>query len=178
MGHTEWAMWANEQGVITSFVLALGGTLGVAGMFKKYEFGAYSIALGVLVFLIEYPRGKRKQGKKTQERSYQRCLTRLVSGLGIVGRNYYIRFVFYLLSCIPCCFFLPTILGGFSLFFTSIIYLCAALSGEKWQPCLDSKADRTPGINPSHHPTVPPPRNPRSQSLDNLGVSSSSVNRV
>ncbi|KAK3729915.1 hypothetical protein QZH41_018076 [Actinostola sp. cb2023] len=54
-------------------------------------------ALGLLIFLIEYPRGKRKQGKKTVERMYQRCLTHFVRGLGVFGRNYYMRFVFYLL---------------------------------------------------------------------------------
>jgi len=170
MGHTEWAMWANEQGVITSVVLLLGGILGTAAQFKKWHFALYTLVLGLLVLLIEYPRGKREKGKKTLERWNQKPFTQFVKLFGVLGRNYWFRFVFYILAAVPSFFFLSTILGGASLVFTSLIYLRAAISGETWKPCL---ADDKPDISAnkqSDPPKQPPPRGPRSKSIDNLAV--------
>lgn len=180
MGKIEWAMWANEQAVITSFVTLVGGILGVAGMFKGYEFGIYGIALGVLVFLFEYPRGRREKGKKTVERSGQQCLTVVLKSLGVFGRNYYIRFVLYLLASVPLGFFLPTLLGAFSLFFTSFIYLRAAIAGETWKPCAKAPdATKTPTTNAKEPPQEPPPRAPgRTRSIDNLSYSVEFINKV
>jgi len=168
MGHTEWAMWANEQGVISSVVLIMGGILGTAAQFRKWYFAVYTLVLGFLVLVIEYPRGKREKGKKTVERWHQTPFTKFVKCFGVLGRNYWFRFVFYILTAVPPCFFLSTILGGASLVFTSLIYLRAAISGETWKPCLpDEKAD--PSTNkPSEPPKQPPPRGPRSRSIDNL----------
>lgn len=78
----------------------------------------------------------------------------------------------YLESCsaaVPSFFFLSTILGGASLVFTSLIYLRAAISGETWKPCL---ADEKPDIstNQSDPPKQPPPRGPRSKSIENLAL--------
>ncbi|CAH3041140.1 unnamed protein product [Pocillopora meandrina] len=169
MGHTEWAMWGNEQGVITSVVLLMGGILGTAAQFNKWYFGLYSLILGFLVLLIEYPRGKRDKGKKTLERWMQKPFTQFVQFFGIFGRNYWFRFIFYILSAVPPCFFLSTILGGASLVFTSLIYLRAAISGETWKPCLpEEKATQT--TQQSEPPKQPPPRGPRSRSLDNLAM--------
>ncbi|CAH3195449.1 unnamed protein product [Porites evermanni] len=166
---TEWAMWANEQGVIASVVLLMGGILGTAAQFNKWYFAAYSLGLGILVLVIEYPRGKREKGKKTVERWNQKPFTRFVQFFGVLGRNYWVRFVFYILASVPSCFFLSTILGGASLVFTSLIYLRAAIAGETWKPCLpEKKADNTK--KQSEPPPQPPPRGPRSRSLDNLAV--------
>ena len=79
----------------------------------------------------------------------------------------------YLESCsaaVPSFFFLSTILGGASLVFTSLIYLRAAISGETWKPCL---VDEKPDISvnkQSDPPKQPPPRGPRSKSIENLAV--------
>lgn len=68
----------------------------------------------------------------------------------------------------PSFFFLSTILGGASLFFTSVIYLRAAISGETWKPLLpDDKPDKSSNTQ-SEPPKQPPPRGPRSRSVDNL----------
>lgn len=72
-------------------------------------------------------------------------------------------------SAVPPCFFLSTILGGASLVFTSLIYLRAAISGETWKPCLpEEKGTQT--TQQSEPPKQPPPRGPRSRSLDNLAM--------
>lgn len=54
--------------------------------------------------------------------------------------------------------------------FTSLIYLRAAISGETWKPCL---VDEKPDISvnkQSDPPKQPPPRGPRSKSIENLAV--------
>lgn len=162
-------MWGNEQGVITSVVLLIGGILGTAAQFNKWHYALYTLILGLLVLLIEYPRGKREKGKKTLERWNQKPFTQFVMCFGVFGRNYWFRFVFYILAAVPAFFFLSTILGGASLVFTSLIYLRAAISGETWKPCLpDEKADTA--NKQSDPPKQPPPRGPRSRSLDNLAM--------
>ncbi|XP_029186513.1 cytochrome b-245 light chain-like [Acropora millepora] len=175
MGATEWAMWANEQGVIASVVLIIGGILGTAAQFTRWYYGAYSLGLGVLVLLIEYPRGKRDKGKKTLERWHQTPFTKFIMFFGVFGRNYWVRFVFYILAAVPPFFFLSTVLGGASLFFTSLIYFRAAISGETWKPCLpDEKADKFAN-KATEPPKQPPPRGPRPQSMDNLAFDNTGV---
>lgn len=167
MSTTEWAMWANEQGVIASVVLIMGGILGTAAQFTSWHYGVYSLALGILVLLIEYPRGKRDKGKRTLERSHQKPFTKFVKSFGVLGRNYWVRFVFYILASVPPFFFLSTVLGGASLFFTSLIYFRAAISGETWKPCLSNEKPGTEN-KPTEPPKQPPPRGPRAQSVENL----------
>uniref|UniRef100_A0AC11D5I4 Cytochrome b-245 alpha chain n=1 Tax=Ovis aries TaxID=9940 RepID=A0AC11D5I4_SHEEP len=67
MGQIEWAMWANEQALASGLILITGGIVATAGQFTQWYLGAYSIAAGVLVCLLEYPRGKRTKGS-TMER--------------------------------------------------------------------------------------------------------------
>ncbi|ESO90337.1 hypothetical protein LOTGIDRAFT_86582, partial [Lottia gigantea] len=158
MGKIEWAMWANEQAIASSAVVLLGGIIAVAGQFPNWPFGAYGIVAGILVALLEYPRSKRQNGKCV-ERKFQRPLSRVVQCCGLITRNYFVRFVFYLLLTVPCCFILPTLLGGMCFFITSIIYFVAAIKGEEWKPVLED-------YKPSQGPTVieaprhPPPRHP------------------
>ena len=83
-------------------------------------------------------------------------------------------------ACVPLGFFLPTLLGAFSLFFTSFIYLRAAIAGETWKPCAKTPAStKTPAMTAKEPPQQPPPRAPgRARSIENLGYSNESLNKV
>ncbi|XP_064640674.1 cytochrome b-245 light chain-like [Lineus longissimus] len=133
MGQIEWAMWANEQAIAGAAVTLLGGILGVAGLFTRWQIGAYAIPASLLIILLEYPRGQRKKGR-TIERRFQKYFANAWVNLGPVTRNYYVRFVIHLVLCIPCFFILPTLLGAVSVFISSIIYFVAAVKGEEWIP--------------------------------------------
>ncbi|KAH9495655.1 hypothetical protein Btru_015557 [Bulinus truncatus] len=71
MGKIEWAMWANEQAIISCYVTLLGGILAVAGQFNLWGIGVYAVVKGILTFLLEYPRGKRQQGTSHPRRENQ-----------------------------------------------------------------------------------------------------------
>lgn len=169
MAKIEWAMWANEQAVASSIVVIIGGILSWIGMFKRYEIAIYAVIAGALIFIIEYPRGKRQNGR-TKERICQRFLTPVVQSLGPVGRNYYVRFVFYLGCSIPCGFLLSTLLGGACLCISSIIYLVAALAGEEWKPCtITHEASEENPSTIANAPDQPPPRlHQVTRSMENL----------
>ncbi|XP_064599018.1 cytochrome b-245 light chain-like [Liolophura sinensis] len=165
MGQIEWAMWANEQAIVSSVVTILGGIIAIAGQFNRWQIGIYAISVGFLVFLLEYPRGKRQKGN-TIERMYQQYMTRVIRCGGPVTRNYYVRFVLHLVICVPLVFILPTLLGGASLLITSAIYFVAAIKGEEWKPVgLDRKQSPSKKAGPkasiSRPPKRAPPRGPQ-----------------
>ncbi|KAL5021528.1 hypothetical protein ScPMuIL_000683 [Solemya velum] len=170
MGKIEWAMWANEQAIASAAITFLGGIIGIAGMFKNWQFSIYAVAAGFLIFVFEYPRGKRLSGH-TIERKFQRPIAKVVSCCGPLGRNYYVRFVLYLVMCVPCCFILPTVLGGVCLIITSAIYFAAAIKGEQWVPVglgttEKLQAKRLQSLRP---PQRPPPRGPIQQETNQQG---------
>lgn len=160
MGQIEWAMWANEQAVASSFILISGGIIGVAGFFKGWEMGIYAILAGIAVLLIEYPRGKRKYARSTQERKWQRPLSAFLNCCGPVSRNYFVRFITHLILCIPACFILATLLGGVCLFVASMIYMVAAFRGEEWIAVGLDETDPDPvrELKSFKQPQKPPPR--------------------
>ncbi|XP_061162886.1 cytochrome b-245 light chain-like [Saccostrea echinata] len=170
MRQIEWAMWANEQAIISSSVILFGGIIGIAGFFQAWEIGIYAVIASILVFVVEYPRGKRVKGR-TVERKFQKPFTRLVNCSGLLGRNYFVRFLFHLVLCAPLCFILATIMGGLSLFVTSMIYLAAAFKGEQWKPVgLEEKPaeDLTKkDLKSFRQPKKPPPRAPPQEIHDN-----------
>uniref|UniRef100_A0A8C8Z6K2 Cytochrome b-245 light chain n=1 Tax=Prolemur simus TaxID=1328070 RepID=A0A8C8Z6K2_PROSS len=122
MGQIEWAMWANEQALASGLILITGGIVATAGRFTQWYFGAYSIAAGVFVCLLEYPRGKRAKGT-TMERCGQKYMTTVLKLFGPLTRNYYIRAVLHLMLSVPAGFLLATILGTACLAIASGIYL-------------------------------------------------------
>ncbi|XP_025114894.1 cytochrome b-245 light chain-like [Pomacea canaliculata] len=167
MGKIEWAMWANEQALVSSVVVFLGGVLAVAGQFKYWQFGAYAIAASAFVAILEYPRGKRQTGR-TVQRKFQYCFTVVVRTGGLITRNYFVRFILHLLLSVACCFHLSTLLGGICFMITSAIYLMAAFKGEEWTPVekeKDPEEDNEPNIIPQ--PRKPPPRRPLQTEADN-----------
>ncbi|XP_038610119.1 cytochrome b-245 light chain [Tachyglossus aculeatus] len=160
MGQIEWAMWANEQALASGLILLTGGIVATAGQFTLWYFGAYSIAAGVLVCLLEYPRSKRKKGS-TMERCGQKYMTAVVKLFGPLTRNYYVRSILHLALAVPAAFLLATILGTACLAIASAIYLMAAIHGEEWRP-IEQKPKERPQIGGTikQPPTQPPPRPP------------------
>ncbi|KAI5276890.1 cytochrome b-245 light chain isoform X2 [Manis pentadactyla] len=160
MGQIEWAMWANEQALASGLILITGGIVATAGQFTQWYFGAYSIAAGLFVTLLEYPRGKRKRGS-TMERCGQKFMTKVVKMFGPLSRNYYIRAFLHLGLSVPAGFLLATILGTACLAIASGIYLLAAVRGEQWTPIESKPKERPPaGGAIQQPPTNPPPRPP------------------
>lgn len=173
MSQIEWAMWANEQAVTSGLVLLLGSVIAVAGMFNRWQLGIYGLIASLFILLIEWPRSKRKKGS-TMERQFQRPFTILVDKMGLVGRNYFVRFLVYLLLCIPCCFTLATLLGGICFLCTGAIYLLAAMKGEEWKPTgLDADSEESKKrVKSFHPPKKPPPRqNTRENEVDTENIS-------
>ncbi|XP_012578309.1 PREDICTED: uncharacterized protein LOC101633701 [Condylura cristata] len=141
-------------------VLIAGGIVATAGQFTQWYFGAYSIAAGVFVCALEYPRGRRQRGS-TLERCGQKYMTQVVKMLGPLSRNYYIRAFLHLALAIPAGFLLATILGTACLAIASTIYLLAATRGEQWAP-IEHKPKERPqvGTTIKQPPSNPPPRPP------------------
>ncbi|XP_046536159.1 cytochrome b-245 light chain isoform X2 [Equus quagga] len=128
MGQIEWAMWANEQALASGLILITGGIVATAAQFAQWYFGVYSIAAGVFVCLLEYPRGKRRKGS-TMERCGQKYMTKVVKLFGPLTRNYYVRAFLHLGLSVPAGFLLATILGTACLAIASGIYLLEPLAG-------------------------------------------------
>lgn len=164
LGGIEFAMWANEQAVIASALICLGGILSVASLaeahdiyyHERWPIGAYAIGISVVIFFLEYPRSKRRKGR-VQQRRGQHILTACVKGLGPFGRNYVFRFIFYMLAGIPCLFQLGTVMGGLSLVVAALIYFVAAIGGETWMPC-EKEVPREKRLTRAGPPTSAPPR--------------------
>ncbi|KAM8946828.1 cytochrome b-245 light chain [Pelodytes ibericus] len=161
MGQIEWAMWANEQALASGLIYLAGGIVAVAGQFKGWQpFGAFGIAAGVFVTLLEYPRSKRKKGS-TMERCGQKYLSSVVKLFGPLTRNYYVRAFLHAGLAVPGGFILATILGTVCLGLASLIYLLAAIRGEEWRP-IEMKAETKPRVAETikRPPENPPPRPP------------------
>ncbi|XP_003460956.1 cytochrome b-245 light chain isoform X1 [Cavia porcellus] len=159
MGQIEWAMWANEQALASGLILVAGGIVATVGRFAQWYFGAYSIAAGALVCLLEYPRGRRRKGS-TMERCGQKYVAAAVKLFGPLTRNYYVRAVLHLLLSVPAGFLLATILGTVCLAIASVIYLLAAIRGEQWLPIESKPKERPQAEDIKPPPSNPPPRPP------------------
>lgn len=83
--------------------------------------------ISLLILLIEYPRGCKKNGK-LNERKYQSYLAKFYVNYGTrLYTNYFFRFLLYVLLSIPCLLTLSTLLGGLNLIVTSMLYLIVSL---------------------------------------------------
>ncbi|XP_053557295.1 cytochrome b-245 light chain [Bombina bombina] len=181
MGQIEWAMWANEQALASGLILLTGGIVAVAGQFKGWEFGAYGIAAGVFVCLLEYPRSKRKKGS-TMERCGQSCMSTVLKAFGPLTRNYYVRAILHAALAVPGGFILSTILGTVCLGIASIIYFLAAIRGEEWRP-IEMKPEKKLKIAETikRPPENPPPRPPpevRRKQVDEVSLGGGHVNPI
>ena len=75
--------------------------------------------------------------------------------MGPVARNYFIRFVAYILLALPCLFLISTIAPALSLVIGAGAYGLAALYEEQWIPV--EPVSKEPAVP---MPTRPPPRVP------------------
>ncbi|XP_074645359.1 cytochrome b-245 light chain-like isoform X2 [Tubulanus polymorphus] len=129
-------------------------------MFRNWQIAAFSICASIVIFFVEYPRGKRKKGS-SNERRFQHYLTVIINQCGPVTRNYYVRSIIHLVLCIPCFFLLPTLIGGLCLFITAALYMVAAIKGEKWIAITKKKKEAVYRLESLQPPSHPPPRRPK-----------------
>ncbi|XP_036896084.1 cytochrome b-245 light chain isoform X2 [Sturnira hondurensis] len=169
MGQIEWAMWANEQALASGLILITGGIVATAGQFTLWYFGAYSIAAGVFVCLLEYPRGKRRKGS-TMERCGQKYMTKVLKLFGPLSRNYYFRAFLHLGLSVPAGFLLATILGTACLAIASGIYLLPSVVSNGLPSSPSPRNGRRLEVPSSNHlatphpgPQLRPARNPVSR---------------
>lgn len=150
----EWAMWANEHVLITGYCLAAFSILTIALQFALWQIGIYGLIISLFIILIEYPRSGRIV-KKSKARPFQQYPSFLVSKLGALTRNYFIRFIVYILLSLPCLFLISTITPAISLVIGAIIYGLAALFQEQWKPVEPKVVEDAVPM-----PSRPPPREP------------------
>uniref|UniRef100_A0A8D1T995 Cytochrome b-245 light chain n=1 Tax=Sus scrofa TaxID=9823 RepID=A0A8D1T995_PIG len=147
---SEGVSWCSQQ--TTTWILMTGGIVATAGQFTQWYLGTYSIAAGVLVCLLEYPRGRRTKGS-TLERCGQKYMTKVVKAFGPLSRNYYIRAFLHLGLSVPAGFLLATILGTACLAIASGIYLL--VSGVLWpMPRGETARGAFPGVAVEQMPLV------------------------
>ena len=150
----EWAMWANEHVLFTGYTLAIFSIITLIYQFSLWQIGIYGLLLSIFLIVLEYPRSGRLV-KKSRSRPLQNYPSVLLIKMGPFARNYFIRFVAYILLSLPCLFLVGTVAPALSLVIGAIAYGLAALYQEQWIP-VDSKKEEQ-GIP---MPTRPPPRAP------------------
>ncbi|XP_076355751.1 cytochrome b-245 light chain-like isoform X2 [Tachypleus tridentatus] len=135
MGQMEWAVWANEQTLASSYILIIGASVGLSGIFDKW-----GIAVFGLIFIVLF-HGATVGWLLSCNTRLQEYIVLYVSATGPLARSYYVRFCVYMCLAMPCCFMLPTFLGGMCLFMGAFIYLMAAVNGESWKPVVEKKPE-------------------------------------
>jgi hypothetical protein len=143
----EWAMWANEHVLLTGYVLAIFSILTIIFRFPLWQIAIYGLILALFIILIEYPRSGRIV-KKSRARPLQQYPSVLLTKLGPLTRNYFIRFIAYILL-------ISTIAPAISLVIGAGAYGLAALYQEQWKPVEPKATDDAVPM-----PTRPPPRAP------------------
>ncbi|CAF0880338.1 unnamed protein product [Didymodactylos carnosus] len=157
---TEWAMWANEHVLLTGYVLGLFSILEISFQFSLWPIGIYSLILSIALIVFEYPRSRKFVGK-ARPRRWQQFPTAILKRLGPFSRNYFFRFVAYVLLSIPCFLLISTFVPATSLVFGAFIYGVAALYHERWKPVeIVDVNDQQNLIQGVQSPTRPPPREP------------------
>ena len=126
-------MWANEHVLITGYCLAIFSTLTIVLQFALWQIAIYGLIISLVIILVEYPRSGRIV-KKSKARPLQQYPSVLLTKLGPLTGNYFIRFVAYILLSLPCLFLISTIAPAISLVIGAGVYGLAALYQEKWKP--------------------------------------------
>ncbi|CAM4766264.1 unnamed protein product [Rotaria magnacalcarata] len=104
----EWAMWANEHVLLTSYILGTFSILTIILQFSLWPIGIYGLILAVFIIIIEYPRSGRIV-KKSKPRPLQKYPSILLTKLA-------------------------TITPAISLLIGAGAYGLAALYQEQWKP--------------------------------------------
>ncbi|XP_033100183.1 cytochrome b-245 light chain-like isoform X2 [Anneissia japonica] len=144
---TEYAMWANEHALVSGVVILIGGIV------------VYAIFIGCFITIYEYPRGYREDSVCIRRRG-QDFFEPFVSIIsGIFFDSYGVRAVVYLLLCLPCGGCLPTLTGGVSLLFASLLYFISALRHEtRKSPGALPRKEKWKRKSTIRAPKHPPPR--------------------
>lgn len=150
----EWAMWANEHVLLTGYVLAIFSILTIILRFTLWQIAIYGLGISLFIILIEYPRSGRIV-KKSKARRFQEYPAAVVSKLGLLTRNYFIRCIAYITFSIPCLFLIATITPAISLIIGAIVYGLAGLCQEQWKPVEPKIVEASVPM-----PSRPPPREP------------------
>lgn len=152
-----WSMWANVLAVYAAFIMIGTGIITQFANFPRASYiGPPVIALGGIVLIIEWPRGKRVKGS-TIPREFQQYVQPIVLFLGPAGRNLFFRAILWVGASIVCYFTFPTLIAGVVLTFSALVYFLAAFLGETWQP-LDPEREERAGPQINQAPSKPPPR--------------------
>jgi len=162
----QWAMWGNESTLLGASSLVAGGIIAiVGGLVESFLYwlpvGIYGLVLGILITLVEYPRGKKSKGKSVP-REHQGGLTTMVDKIAFI-KNYYARSVIYIIVSLPAGLIAPTLLGAVGTLAGAGIYFGAAAHGEKWEP-IEEKPPTTnvpTAAGRIQPPSQPPPRLPQ-----------------
>ena len=161
----QWAMWGNESSLLGASSLVAGGIIAiVGGLVESFLYwlpvGIYGLLLGLLITIVEYPRGKKSKGKSVP-RDHQGGLTTIVNKIAFV-KNYYARSIIYIIVALPAGLIAPTLLGAVGMLAGAAIYMGAAAHGEKWEAIVETPpTSNVPAaaarVQP---PSQPPPRLP------------------
>mmetsp|Transcript_5011 Transcript_5011/g.12974 ORF Transcript_5011/g.12974 Transcript_5011/m.12974 type:complete len:273 (+) Transcript_5011:73-891(+) len=157
-GKIEWQMWANVLAVCGGCLLILGGIIGQFG-FENDAIATFSIAWGVMVCLIEWPRSKRLRGN-TMTRLFQGLIVKILEKFGKFWINLYFRSTVYIGAAIPTFFCLPCVFGGVVTIISGVVYMVAAFKGETWKPLYPRGARGPKTGSVIKAPTYAPPRRP------------------
>ena len=163
----QWSMWANETVYYGSLTLLIGGIVGVIGGVYHPQFlfwfpiGIYGLVFGLIICIIEYPRGKKVKGHSVH-RLGQEPLSQCIDKLSFL-KSYYHRAFSYFVVCIPACLIPPTFFGAVCVLFGCIIYVSAASKHETWKP-IEQPRSQPQGTASTLQvpPSRPPPRLPSS----------------
>ena len=161
--NNQWSSFANQHAFVSSACLLLGGLISLIGRFKWWPIGIYSIIIGCVILLIEYPRSGRPKTNSnlpqssSHARAYQHFLTNIYTKLGFLYSNYFPRFLLYLLLSIPCLLTLSTIIPALNLLITSGLYLLSNIRKEKWTE-IQNKEEIYRNVTIIQAPERPPPR--------------------
>jgi len=159
----QWAMLANEATFQGSIVLLTGGIVStIGGNMHNYQFwlgiGVYAIIFSVIIFVLEYPRGKKKKGN-TLTRRYHELFTYAMNRMAIL-HNYTTRAVIYIVFTVPSILSTPAFLSSSLIWIGAALYFLASYNGEYWSPVLPATAHNKHTTLTNTPPTRPPPRPP------------------
>jgi len=159
----QWAMLANEATFQGSIVLLTGGIVStIGGNMHNYQFwlgiGVYAIIFSIIIFMLEYPRSKKKKGN-TLTRRHQELFTYAMNRMTIL-HNYTTRAVIYIVLTVPSILSTPALLSSSLIWIGAASYFLASYNGEYWSPVLSATTHNKHTTLTNSPPARPPPRPP------------------
>lgn len=131
MVRVEWGQWANEQAVWATAFMAVTGV--PATEYDIPTLGYYGIAMGVILYLFNYPRPERLNGKAVP-RMFEKHLSTAVGLTGPIGRSYWVRGGAIFVFGAPCFGSAALYTAGLMMMACAMTHFKAAYDGETWCP--------------------------------------------